>query len=613
MSPSSFSCTDVAGNTNALSFNGTQYGEGTHAQLPQGNAVRTLEAWVYPTAANQSGAILNYGTSSANQRSGIILIGGKAYYVGEGNDMPGTSVLSLNTWHHVAATFDGSTLRMYVDGVQEAAQTKSFNTSGTTWRIGQRVAPLNSEFLRGTVDEVRVWNRALSATDVAASAQRNNPASLTGLLARWTMNEGSGTSLSDVTGNSPAGTLYNSPTWTTSGIVYSADMGARTVTLTVTDAGGNTSTAQATVTIVDTTPPVLNTRVLPTAPALALSNVPEAAGYGVLYQLDMPAAGNFGTLPAVPYTVNNASATLPANPTRVAYFMELGNASGTKWVWASMDNFATTLTQLGLPHAPSNPVNWHQSVSNLNVYSNNGGSLVTGASLGTGRVEMWPSDYGTTNSDNVPGASATTYDFGDGGQSTGNGYGSFQVHNLTNTQTVLAYNAWNKGDVDEMGIGNQVGGSGHPDWTFAHNVNTYTVRRLYILVNDETGATKDATVTLDAAGNATITAAQVYRGTATDNCTPTANLTVSVSPSSFTCANVGANPVTLTVTRRERQHQHGPGYGNGERARHGHHHLDRRRQHRWAGLRQLELRQGARCSYQRGDSGRSGVVPHPGL
>ena len=59
-----------------------------------------------------------------------------------------------------------------------------------------------------------------------------------------------------------------------------------------------------------------------------------------------------------------------------------------------------------------------------------------------------------------------------------------------------------------------------------------------------TVVTQDITVQLDASGNATITAAQVNNGS-TDNC---GIATMTVSPNTFTCANVGANTVTLTVT-----------------------------------------------------------------
>ena len=323
-----------------------------------------------------------------------------------------------------------------------------------------------------------------------------------------------------------------------------ANLGANTVTLTVTDANGTTATATATVTVQDTSAPSAPAP-LPAAPALALTNVPEAAGYGVVYQLDMPASANFGGLAAVPYAVNNSATSLPANPARVAYFLELTNGSGTKWVWASMDNFAPNLAQLGVPHPTANPVAWHQSVTGLSVFSNNGGSLVTGSALGTGRVEMWPSNYNGSNPDGVAGASASAYDFGDGGfSSTSSGYASFQVHNLTAQQTVLAYNGWGSSSNDGVGIGNQP--TGEPDWTFVNNTASYTVKRLYILVPNAGGSfVQPATLALAANGTGSVLVNQVYQGNATDNCSA---VTPSVVPSAFTCANLGANTVTVTLT-----------------------------------------------------------------
>ena len=540
VSPTSFGCavaTTPAPTNPVLAFN-SQYAEGTNALLPQGNAARTLETWVYRSGGSGFQVLLNYGTATTNLRASLMLNGsGQLYYAGENNDLTGGPVLALNTWNHVAATFDGTTLRLYVNGTQINSQAKTFNTTGTTWRIARRVVPGGTEYFNGRLDEVRVWDRALSAAEVAQSAARLNPAGLSGLVARWDMREGTGTSLADATGNSSPGTLYNTPTWLTPGIAY-----ANPVVLTAANGTGGSATANGSVLVQDTSAPTAGVS-LPAAPALALSNVPEAADYGLLYQLDMQTNNNFGALPTVPYTVNNSATTLPANPTRVAYFMELDNGSGSKWVWASMDNFAANLTQLGLPHRLANPVAWHRSVTNLSVFSNNGGSLVTGSNLGTGRIEMWPSDYTAANADAVTGASGSTFDFGDGGFSTSNGYGSFQVHNLTDRQTVLAYNAWHKGDVDEMGIGNQP--SGNPDWTFAANAGSYTVKRLYILVPNPGRFVQPATVELDASGAATVTAAQVYRGNATDNC---GTVNVSVSPSSFSCANLGPNTVTVTLS-----------------------------------------------------------------
>ncbi|WP_168674478.1 LamG-like jellyroll fold domain-containing protein, partial [Hymenobacter artigasi] len=327
-----------------------------------------------------------------------------------------------------------------------------------------------------------------------------------------------------------------------------ANLGANAVTLTVTDANGATSTATATVTVQDRLAPGAGRGPLPVAPALALANVPEAAGYGVLYQLDVPStAGNFNNFASVPYAVNNAGAAI-APPARVAYYMELTNGTGTQWVWASMDNFAANLTQLGLPHPTANNVVWHQDVTNLNVAASAGAAVTTGTSVGTGRIEMWYWDYDVANTDNVAGASATTFDFGDRVLPGQGGHGSFQVHNMTAGQTVLAYNAWgNTGQPGALGIGNQVGGSNNPDWTFQYNAASYSVKRISVLVPNVGTFTQPATVALGPTGTATLTTSQVYSGT-TDNCTGSGTLAVALSQTTFSCANLGFNTVQVTVT-----------------------------------------------------------------
>ena len=341
----------------------------------------------------------------------------------------------------------------------------------------------------------------------------------------------------------PASALSVSP-----GTFSCANLGPNAVTLTVTDANGVTGTASATVTVQDKLAPGAGRGPLPAAPALALANVPEANGYGVLYQVDMPADGDFSNQAAVPYAVNNAGAAI-APPARVAYYMELTTGTGTQWVWTSMDNFAANLTQLGLPHPTINPVNWHQSVNNLSVFSNAGGTLVTGSSLGTGRVEMWPSNYGPANDDNVSAANATYFDMGDGGQNTSAGHGSFQVHNLTTPQTVFGYNGWGtSAAADGAGIGNQnTPGVGNTDWTFGNNVGTYSVKRLFVLVPNIGTFTQPTTVALGPSGTATLTTSQVYTGTS-DNCTGSGALAVAVSQTTFSCANLGTNTVQVTVT-----------------------------------------------------------------
>ena len=252
--------------------------------------------------------------------------------------------------------------------------------------------------------------------------------------------------------------------------------GITNVTVTATNTCG-TQSCSFTVTVTDNEPPVF--AYLTPPPSLATSNVPEANGYNVIYQLDIPLNSDYNNN-AIPYTVNNSAATGAYN--RVAYFLDLG----TKWVWVSMDKFNSTLTELGIPNAAYNDVAWQRTVSNMNV-TGSAGSGVTNATGIPGNIEMWHNCYGSAAGlAGIPSGNNSLYDFNDN-RSIANPscYGSFQVHNYGAAQTLFAYNSWDQpgSAADDLGIGNQAGGSGHPDWTYAYNTPSYTTRKLYILVN----------------------------------------------------------------------------------------------------------------------------------
>lgn len=78
------------------------------------------------------------------------------------------SVLAVNTWTHLAATFDGATVRLYVNGAQVAsrAQTTPLAATTGTLQIGGDSYP--NEFFAGRIDEVRVYNRALTSAEIQA-------------------------------------------------------------------------------------------------------------------------------------------------------------------------------------------------------------------------------------------------------------------------------------------------------------------------------------------------------------------------------------------------------------------------------------------------------------
>jgi hypothetical protein len=78
----------------------------------------------------------------------------------------GPTQLALNTWTHLAITYDGSSQRLYINGVEVAnrAQSGTIATSAEVLRIGGN--SVWGEYFQGRIDEVRIYNRALSASQI---------------------------------------------------------------------------------------------------------------------------------------------------------------------------------------------------------------------------------------------------------------------------------------------------------------------------------------------------------------------------------------------------------------------------------------------------------------
>jgi hypothetical protein len=80
-----------------------------------------------------------------------------------------TGNLPLNTWYHAAATYDGSTMRLYLNGIEVGAVEKTGSISrgsNASTNIGR--SPEGSNYLRGAIDDVRIYSSVLSSTEVAA-------------------------------------------------------------------------------------------------------------------------------------------------------------------------------------------------------------------------------------------------------------------------------------------------------------------------------------------------------------------------------------------------------------------------------------------------------------
>lgn len=104
---------------------------------------------------------------SPNRPSGNVFVGGLD------TAKRGTSALPTSVWSQLAVTYDGSTLRLYVNGTEVSSRAASgllTSSSGATLRIGGNA--VWGRYFRGRIDEVRIYDRALSAGEVVADRDR---------------------------------------------------------------------------------------------------------------------------------------------------------------------------------------------------------------------------------------------------------------------------------------------------------------------------------------------------------------------------------------------------------------------------------------------------------
>ena len=155
----------------ALSFDGTSswvtIADANSLDLTTG---MTIEAWVSPSSGTAWRAVvlketsggLAYALYSANNGSR------PAGYVHTTTDVgvAGTAAVPLSTWTHLALTYDGATLRMYVNGilVKSGSASGAVVTSSGPLRIGGD--SVWGEYFRGLIDEVRIYNRALTGGEI---------------------------------------------------------------------------------------------------------------------------------------------------------------------------------------------------------------------------------------------------------------------------------------------------------------------------------------------------------------------------------------------------------------------------------------------------------------
>lgn len=199
----------------------------------------SIEAWICPTAFDD--AVYRNSIVGADywgngvSESYVFRFGGPngdldftfGISTGAWYSVTATNVLQLNKWQHVAVVYDGSYVKIYVDGVEKKSQSVSYNIVSATQNlnIGRCPSDPGGRLMNGKIDELRIWNDARTLNELQENMYTELNGDEQGLVAYYPFNETSGTTTADASVNSGTGTLYNmdGSEWEPSPVLHSAD------------------------------------------------------------------------------------------------------------------------------------------------------------------------------------------------------------------------------------------------------------------------------------------------------------------------------------------------------------------------------------------------------
>ncbi len=170
--------TDVSGNSNSLTWNGTaaraagrfgyaiqldggsDYLNKTDADSLDIATAATIEGWIKLDDLTAQRSLVDKGTNYG------VHIDTSGYLVWDnGTEYKDTTAISEATWTHIAVTNDGTTAKYYINGVHSSSDTTGFAAiNANDIRIGYD----GTNYFQGLIDSLRIYNRALSASEIVA-------------------------------------------------------------------------------------------------------------------------------------------------------------------------------------------------------------------------------------------------------------------------------------------------------------------------------------------------------------------------------------------------------------------------------------------------------------
>lgn len=322
--------------SSALSFSGSNY-----VQVPGSSSLNvsnnlTIEAWAKPASVSGFADIAGKGSSyelavqQADYGFQVLfqMLSGGTWY--SATSVP-SGALAPNQWYHIAATYDGSTMRIYINGVQmgSLAVSGTIDTSTAPFRIA--TVDAQTDNFTGEIDEVRVSNTIrYTGGFKPSSGPFTSDANTMGL---WHLDEGTGTTTVDSSGNNNNGSLVSTPKW-----VLDSPLGG-SVSVGPTISGVGTSSVEATVATIGWATDRASTSQVRFGPTTAYG-----ASSSINYSLDVTHSVTIaGLTPGSVYTYQvvsqDAFGNVSAGPNLSFTDADQATTSALLGEWAPLDNW----------------------------------------------------------------------------------------------------------------------------------------------------------------------------------------------------------------------------------------------------------------------------------
>lgn len=181
-------------------------------QAPGTPATFTLEMDIFPTSTSTGfqGVIGNPSNNVSTRSLSVYITNSTALEIGFGtnpwNPLTTGPLLQLHQWNHLAVSFDGTLLNVYINGELKISDRRyaGLTPPSTPIRyLGKSDVPFT-----GKIDEVRIWNKARTADEIGATLNQQLTGQENGLVGYWNFDAGR-TPVEDLSVNSANGTVYN--------------------------------------------------------------------------------------------------------------------------------------------------------------------------------------------------------------------------------------------------------------------------------------------------------------------------------------------------------------------------------------------------------------------